>query len=152
MASTIPLHCCRLSQFPMSLVVKLWDSVLVLSFLDIPPRQYQVTCTSDFDYLTRNFQRNQSEDLITSGTIDSVLLDFVLSIQIVQNRAHTYVFICGVAYDQQLVNAGGPIGYEVVKTKTFLSPDGRTTNVLGILMSSDILQTATLWFLKKCFS
>ncbi len=112
------------------------DSVLVLSFLDIPPRQFQVTCTSDFDYLTRNFKRNQSEDLITSGTIDSVLLDCVLSIQIVQNRAHTYVFICGVAYDQQLVNAGGPIGYEVVKTKTFLSPDGRTTNVLGILMSS----------------
>ena len=78
-----------------------------------------MTCTSDFDYLTRNFQRNQSEDLITSGTIDSVLLDFVLSIQIVQNRAHTYVFVCGVVYDQQLVNASGPIGYEVVKTKTF---------------------------------
>ena len=93
------------------------DSVLVLSFLDIPPRQFQVTCTSDFDYLTRNFQRNQSEDLITSGTIDSVLLDFVLSIQIVQNRAHTHVFVCGVAYDQQLVNAGGPLIGLIVKMK-----------------------------------
>ncbi len=36
---------------------------------------------------------------------------------------------------------------EIGKTKTLLSPDGRTTNVLGILISSDILQTATLLFI-----
>ncbi len=130
------------------------DSVLVLSFLDIPPRQFQVTCTSDFDYLTRNFQSNQSKDLITNGTIDSVLLNFVLSNQIVQNRAHTYVFVCGVAYDRQLVNAGGSlIGFssqdEIGKTKTLLSPDGRTTNILGILIFRDILQTATLFFIPR---
>ena len=129
------------------------DSVFVVSFSGEPPSTFEVTCSSNSNFSTEAVG-NMSEVVRASSNDSEVVLDYVLSRPIVQNKNKTHIFVCGAQDMLQYFEINGPtIGFsghdDIGRARTFLSEDGNIVNVQGVLIARHPYTSTSLLFVSE---
>ena len=125
------------------------DSVFVVSFNIEPPSTFEVTCGSTSSFTTKAVG-NMSDVVRASSNNSEVVLDYILSSSIVQDKNKTHIFVCGVQNMLQYFEINGsPIGFrghdDIGQDRTVLSEDGNIVNIQGVLIARQPYTSALLF-------
>ena len=126
------------------------DSLLIVSFYGEHPRTFDVTCSSLVGFMTVTAE-SVTSDVIGSNAKGGIVLNHVLSREIVQNRNKTHVFVCEVPDMLQFFSISGtPIGFtdhdHIGQDRTVLSDDWNTVELQGVLIARQPFQSISFLF------
>ena len=133
------------------------DSVFVVSFNGEPPSTFEVKCSSssNSNFSTTAVNELRSDVVNASSNNGEVVLDYVLSRQIVQNKNKTHIFVCGALDMLQYFEINGPpmIGFSglnyIGQDRTVLSEDHNIVNVQGVLIARHPYTSTSLLFVSE---
>ena len=129
------------------------DSVFVVSFSGEPPSTFEITCSSNSNFSTEAVG-NMSEVVRASSNDSEVVLDYILSRPIVQNKNKTHIFVCGALDMLQYFEINGPpIGFsghdDIGQDRTVLSENGNIVNIQGVLIARRPYTSTALLFVSE---